>query len=694
LAEEAASPSLRRNVAAACIVYAALIVTLSVFARVRGPALPQFVTVFATGMFLTEICTFLLLLALARSSRSRSVILLACAYLYSGLMALLHLLTFPGALLPGGAAVLGGPQTAGWLYLAWRLGFAFLLIAAVLAEAVSARIAPLAAERVGRTAAIATVAVLAVVAALLMLTVAGHDLLPPQIVEGNRFAPWSITATWVSVVAAGTAFVLAWVVTRGRKLLFLWLSMALLGFAGDVFVTTFSGGRYTLGFYTGRASGLLAGSILFVVFLVRFARQNRLLADEIARREEAESSILQMQKLEAVGQLTGGLAHDFNNLLSAIIGSLDLLELRADSASDPSTGKLLGAARRAALRGAKLTHELLAFARKQDLRIEPVDLNDVVRDAGDLLARSVGPLIRIEEALAPDLWPALADASQMQLVILNLAINARDAMASGGTITVSTRNVAAGDPLSPPDLPAGDYVMLTVSDVGMGMNPDVLAKCFEPFFTTKDVGKGSGLGLSMVLGVAKQSGGTVEIRSEVGHGTAVRVYLSRGKATSEQVQPARAGVKTGLPSIGALVLLVDDDVEVRQITAEQLRALGCAVIEAPSGQVALDLLNRPETPAVDLLISDYAMPEMTGIDLARKARDARADLPVVLMTGYAEERLETALSGDWRWLSKPFRVNDLRRAVMQALGRQDEAADPSNIVRLPARSADARDLPA
>ena len=280
------------------------------------------------------------------------------------------------------------------------------------------------------------------------------------------------------------------------------------------------------------AKGQHENATLLATLEQRVSDRTRELAREVEERQKAETALVQAQKMEAIGQLTGGIAHDFNNLLTAVIGNLELAGMRLDGSGADRALRHIADARRSAERGARLTQDLLAFARKQSLQVEAIDLNAIVRSSSNLLHRIVGSNVRIDRRLRRPLWPALADARQMELVILNLAINARDAMPAGGTTTLETANVAADAPHPPAGLPAGDYVLLAVSDTGSGMTPEILAKCLEPFFTTKEVGKGSGLGLSVVHGIATQSGGDIEIRSEPGQGTCVRVYLPRAAAES------------------------------------------------------------------------------------------------------------------------------------------------------------------
>jgi len=259
-------------------------------------------------------------------------------------------------------------------------------------------------------------------------------------------------------------------------------------------------------------------------------------AEAVADRRKAEAALMQAQKMEAIGQLTGGLAHDFNNLLTAVLGNLELIAMRLPKA-EAGTRRLVEGAIRAAERGARLTQQLLAFARKQTLQLRPVDANQVVRGMGDLLGHTIGNSVRVESDLAEPLWHARVDENQLVLVLLNLAINARDAMPQGGLLRIATRNVGDGDPERPPDLLAGDFVGIAVTDTGTGMTEEIRARAFEPFFTTKEHGKGTGLGLSQVYGLTKQFGGTVEIDSRVGEGTSVRFYLPRADASLAAIEP-------------------------------------------------------------------------------------------------------------------------------------------------------------
>jgi signal transduction histidine kinase len=384
------------------------------------------------------------------------------------------------------------------------------------------------------------------------------------------------------------------------------------------------------------------------------AERTEQLRAEIEARKQAEATLLQSQKMEAIGQLTGGIAHDFNNLLTIASGSLEMLEARV---SDEKSLHLLQNAQSAISRGAKLTTSLLAFARKQ--RLEPVlaNLNSVIIEMDEMVRRSLGPSVEIRHAFASELWPVQIDLSQIETALLNIAINARDAMPGGGILLFETANVSA----CPPEEMAGrDCVLVSVHDTGTGMSPDVMERAFEPFFTTKEVGRGTGLGLSMVFGVVHQSGGVVRLRSELARGTTVLIYLPRAAhaALPATGRDASAGVQSGA---GAHILVVDDDAAVRWVTVECLRGAGYRVVEADSGRAALTLLKRDEP--CDLVVMDHVMPGLSGQDTVRLARRGRPELKVLFLSGYAT----LGEAGGDIWLQKPFKTQTLADAVSRAL---------------------------
>jgi signal transduction histidine kinase/ActR/RegA family two-component response regulator len=395
------------------------------------------------------------------------------------------------------------------------------------------------------------------------------------------------------------------------------------------------------------------------------AAANRQLLTQIEERERVESTLRQLQRLEAVGQLTSGVAHDFNNLLTVVLGNISFLEKALADSEDQKLVRRLGYMRAAAERGAKLTDQLLSFSRRQRLEPKSLDLNKTITAMHDLLQSTMGGSVRIDTHLQVDLWPAMADPTQLELAVLNLAINARDAMEVGGMLSVSTSNVTLSAATQPEEPGRGEYVAICVRDTGMGMTPEVRAKVFEPFFTTKEIGKGSGLGLSQVLGFAKQSGGGVRIDSTVGEGTAVYIYLPRAEATGSIARSHELGNSRTAPTPPqALILLVDDDNAVREITSALLTDMGYRVIEAGSGGAALELLET--TPKVDLMLIDFAMPGMNGAEVSRLARLKRPAMPVLFVTGYADR---AALSGvsEAHIIGKPFMDDELAHKIRSAL---------------------------
>ncbi|ESR24898.1 hybrid sensor histidine kinase/response regulator [Lutibaculum baratangense] len=398
--------------------------------------------------------------------------------------------------------------------------------------------------------------------------------------------------------------------------------------------------------------------------LIGFAKVTRDITErKEAQRalEEAREALFQAQKTEAIGQLTGGVAHDFNNLLMAVLGSLELLRKRLPD-DDPAALRLLENAVQGARRGAALTERMLAFARRQELDMLPVDLPDLVRGMAELLQRSIGPEILIETRFPLALPPVRSDANQLETALLNLVVNARDAMPGGGRLVIAARSETLGG-RHPTGLPAGPYVCLSVTDEGQGMDEETLARALDPFFTTKGVGKGTGLGLSMVHGLAEQSGGRLVLKSRLGEGTTAEIWLpvaaDEPVAVAEIPEAAAEEEGTAAKIRPLRILAVDDDGLVLMSTAAMLEDLGHRVFEAASGQQALDILRRE--PAIDLVISDQAMPHMTGTELAKRVGSERPGLPFILATGYAE--LPPDADNDLPRLSKPFLQDDLVRAI-------------------------------
>lgn len=392
-------------------------------------------------------------------------------------------------------------------------------------------------------------------------------------------------------------------------------------------------------------------------------------AERTAELIHAEEKLRQSQKMEAVGQLTGGLAHDFNNLLAGIGGALDLMGMRIAQGRLNDIDKYMLAAQSAAKRAAALTHRLLAFSRRQTLDPRPLDVNLLVEGMTELIQRTVGPSILVETVSAPDLWPASVDASQLENAILNLCINSRDAMPDGGRIIIETANQwLDAEAALANDLPAGEYLSLTVTDTGTGMAPGVIAKAFDPFFTTKPIGEGTGLGLSMIYGFAKQSGGQVRISSELGKGTSMCIHLPRyhgeaGASTAAPVQSAAA-----LTGSCGTILIVDDEPTVRLLLTDVLGDLGYTLIEAADSLTGLKLLQSDV--GIDLLITDVGLPGgMNGRQMADAGREVRPGLKTLFITGYAESAAlgNSSLGAGMQVLTKPFSIDILATRVLELL---------------------------
>ncbi len=394
---------------------------------------------------------------------------------------------------------------------------------------------------------------------------------------------------------------------------------------------------------------------------------------ELSERRTADEALRQSQKMEAIGQLTGGIAHDFNNLLTAIIGNLDLIRTR--SAGNERLQRLADNALEAARRGAKLASQLLAFSRSQRMNVGQVDLEALLKGMGGLLTQSLGPNIQLRIEIDPKARWVVSDPNQLELALLNLAVNARDAMPNGGTLTICAKpasNVAR-------NLPPGGYVEICVVDTGVGMTEKVKARAIEPFFTTKPVGQGTGLGLSQVYGVVRESGGAMAIESDVGQGTTVKITLKEAIPTRRTLASAPTPATIPAPKTESekTILIVDDDRLVRRFMTESLRNLGYRVFDAERGEAGLELLKANH---FDAMIADFAMPGMNGAELIRAALEIQPDLPTLVVSGYADSTaLESAL-GSAKQLRKPFDMTELGAAVAELLGTNsvDEVSAPTS----------------
>jgi signal transduction histidine kinase/ActR/RegA family two-component response regulator len=394
------------------------------------------------------------------------------------------------------------------------------------------------------------------------------------------------------------------------------------------------------------------------------------LSEQMAERERAEEALRKAQRIEAVGQLTGGVAHDFNNLLTVVLSNIEMLE---DSGQyDGALSKMLRNAREAAERGATMTGQLLAFSRQQPLQPAPVDLRALLQGMENLLHSALGGAVVLDMQLDGSCH-AMADANQIELVVLNLALNARDAMPHGGRLTIATRDAMRGPPESSEQPPAGHYAIIEVRDTGSGMTPDVRGRAFDPFFTTKGPGAGSGLGLSQVYGVAQQSGGLAELDSTLDEGTTVRVWLPCADALLPAPRAATPALHAA-PSRDSTILVVDDDPAVREATVGMLRRFGYTVLEDFNAEMALERLTQGA--AVSMVLSDIVMPGMNGLDLAKAVRRLRPSLPFVFISGYTDPGNVAAELGPLRLIRKPFRSAELISQIEAALAGSPAAVEP------------------
>jgi signal transduction histidine kinase len=406
--------------------------------------------------------------------------------------------------------------------------------------------------------------------------------------------------------------------------------------------------------------------------LLGFAKITRDLTERRQTQLELEKSneqLMQSQKMEAIGQLTGGIAHDFNNMLTGISGSLELMDARLAQGRFNDFGRYIATARGAAARAAALTHRLLAFARRQPLDPKAINANKLIASMEEMVRRTVGPATHIETVLAIGLWPTLCDPSQLENALLNLCVNARDAMPNGGRITIETANSWLDERAARQrDMQPGQYVAICVSDTGTGMTPDVLARAFDPFFTTKPAGQGTGLGLSTIYGFARQSSGQVRIYSEVGQGTSVHLYLPRHLGDAENEEAVLQLDQAPKAGAGETVLVVDDEPSVRMLVAEVLEELGYSSIEASDGLSGLKVLRSDVR--IDLLITDVGLPGgLNGRQMADAARANRPDLKVLFITGYAENAAigNGHLEPGMHVLTKPFAMDILAARIRSVI---------------------------
>jgi signal transduction histidine kinase len=666
LATEIARPGERRLarqvIALSCLAFLAGVS----FVRVPLGAVPAFIPAYEAALWINDTLTAVLLFILFTRLRSRALLLLAAGYLFDAFMVIPHALSFPGLLSPTG--LMGsGPQTTVWLYVFWHTGFPLFVLAFAL---MSRRPGDIVTGSPGRAIAEAIIGVAALAALLTIVATAGHDSLPEVIRDGDYSL---LVAKGISPAMWGLSIGVLLVLWRrdNKTVLELWLTVAMVAWVLDIaFAAVIGSRRFDFGFYAGRIYGLLAASFVLAMLLFETNRLYGNVADALALAEVRNSQLAQsreefarVQRFEAIGQLVGGVAHDFNNLLTVITGAIDLA-LREKNLPDRAR-RMLEMSMVSAHRGSELTGQLLTFARKQMLQPEVVNPNEVIASLETLIAPATGVNIEVVTDLSPVVWPARLDRAQFETALVNLVLNAREALDGQGRIVITTGNVVVGAG-TVPELPPGDYMRTSVSDAGRGMAPEVVARAVDPFFTTKEVGKGSGLGLSQVYGFVRGASGGLRIDSAPGRGTTVEIYLPKSTERPPQtstLMPIRAAHGE------EKILVVEDDPDVLNVAVSGLVDLGYDVATATNAQEAMVILRGEGK--VDVLFSDVVMPGgMNGAQLAVEARRLRPTLKVLLTSGYSGSALseDHGVSEPVEVLRKPYLHEELANKLRLVIG--------------------------
>jgi signal transduction histidine kinase len=650
-----ASPRQRKIVAGLCALVGVSAMAATQIGSVKLAPIPHVSGIYGASAAMIYFATFWLLMSAPRPSRPLRII--AAAYLFAGLMAVLHVLTFPGALLPG-QALLGQGNAVSWLFIAWRAGFPLFIVWAVLNEP---------SRRHDQTPGGLSPPVMAVIAVLAsaVLAFSADDvqaLVPGP--AGLQFSRFSTLGANVGGLACALA--LGLIVQRrlaGRSL-YLWMVLVLLAEATGVWLSTRSGGRYTVAWYGARAEGLMASAIVLALLAAHYrevqARLDTLVAElsrrtdalqaEMQHRERAERMAAQSQKLEAVGQLAAGLAHDINNFLQVIAVRAEILKRKLGAAAEPDVEVV----QRNVRKTEHLTRQLLSFAGRRQLQPQRVSLPEHVPEFVAFFRSVLGPGVTVQMTLAPDTWPVRLDPTELETALANLLSNARDAMNGNGLLELRSFNRPGADAST------GDRAVLDITDHGSGIPAEVQERVFDPFFTTKAPGKGSGLGLSQVYAFAKACGASIQLLSEVGVGTTVRLEFPRD-TTSEAA--SAHGPSPELALTGRLVLLVDDNHDVLEATSGLLTLSGLVVRTAGGLEEAWSLLQGGLKP--DWVISDIVMAGTAdGVELARRLRKADPTLPVILASAYSAAAAEATAQG-FIVLRKPYDAPQLLSLLRQ-----------------------------
>jgi signal transduction histidine kinase len=632
------------------------------------PVVPAFIPAYEGALSIIEILTAVLLLGQYLRGAALRVLLLACGYLFNAGMAISHALSFPGAFAPQGL-IGGGAQTTAWLYTFWHAGFPLVVLAFALTGNSGERASAPARQL---RALLAFLLVTAGVALIGVLCTAGHGLLP-IVMRGHSFALFAERGVSAGMIAICLVALVLLLRRKPASVLDVWLAVVMLAWMLDITMSSIIGAsRYDVGWYMGRLFGLGSGVFVLAVLLLESNALHDDLAHALARAEESKQQALRSreelahgQRLEAIGQLTGGIAHDFNNVLQVIGASLSLLQMRLKD--NPAAVDLIGRAQAGVSRGARLSGELLAFGRRQPLRPRITDIGALLGAMAEVARRTLGLSIAVETRIAPGLWPCSVDPALLENALLNLILNARDAIADNGVIVLGADNVRADalDVADHADVPAADYVRLSVSDNGAGIAPEHLARVREPFFTTKGLSGGSGLGLSMVHGFAKQSTGHLDIHSTLGQGTTVSLLLPRSLGQVELATPRSAASTVGGSET---ILVVEDHPDLRHIAVQTLTALGYRVLQAHDAASALVVLESDLQ--IDVLFSDVIMPgPVRTADMAARARQLRPGIVVLFTSGYIANVIGELgiLESDVNLLSKPYSAEVLDQRLRELI---------------------------
>jgi signal transduction histidine kinase len=652
VANQQATVAQRRTVGALCAAVCVAAVVALPMASLKLPPLPHIAGIYGASAAMIDFATFWLLMSAHQPPRALRIV--AAAYLFAGLMAVLHVLSFPGALMAE-ASVIGNGNSVSWLFLAWRVGFPVFILWAVW---VQTRPQP------GPSRVSPTVAAVAAVAVCLAAAQATKDFSAftpgPQ---GPRFGAFDVVASYVGMAVAAVTLLLMLRHGLAWRRLYLWLMLVLVSETVGVWFSTHGGGRYTLAWYGARVEGLVASAIVLVLLATHFRElQSRLgtavvtlsertdaLQAEIQHRERAERLLAQSQKLDAVGQLAAGLAHDINNFMQVVSMRAELIRRRtkADAALGTPIGSDVDVIQRNVRKAEHLTRQLLLFAGRRPLQPQAVRLQQLLSEFLEAFQPVLGKRAEVQLAIDADAWPAQADPTELEIALTNLLTNAADASEPGGVVALRVHNRADAQ-----------RVVIEVQDRGSGIPAPVLERVFEPFFTTKPAGKGTGLGLSQVYAFARGSGGDVQIDSQVGQGTTVRIELPRhidGAATGT------ADAAPGAVPAGKVVLLVDDNADVLESTSSLLLQAGLAVRTASDAATALALLDGGLVP--DVLLSDIVLGGTDGVTLAQRVRARLPAVRIVLATGYSAAAADARAQG-FTVLQKPY---DAAR-LLQAMG--------------------------